>query len=580
MSRWPIYDRASKTFPLYSRANVGEIFPDPISPLNASVGFQANLSPAWDDAFVACRVWDHDLYDKEVEHNNLPAFGSYLYINMSLMRLFGVRVPGMTPEAVDLQYFGDMPGIPSYESEKRDFDENPEFSAKAGEWLANEVLGATDLAAYDDDRRTVDEIRKNRPDLSALTDAELVERLTSFGDVFRPMLRRHMEASLKCGVGLGAVAQIAEAVGRPELSLTLVAGIGDVDSTGPSTGMWELSRLAREGKVAELFDSVPMTELHERLKASDDPEVAAFTAKLDVFLSEWDFRGQSEWEIRAKTWGIDPTPVLSTVDRMRGVPDEESPAAKNAERVAQREEATAQVREALAGDAEALAQFEAALHGAALWLRGRERSRTACAKLIHELRLPALELGRRHHAAGALRSPLQIFMLFGDELPKFLERPGDFTEVLEERERVYEDLFDREPPFVVVGRPDPVETWPRRSEKSVDGVEAGTVIQGVPGCGGVARGRARVITSPDDPTALEPGEILVAPITDPSWTPLFVPAAAVVVDVGAPFSHAAIVSRELGIPCVVSATQASSRIKDGALIEVDGTTATVTVIEP
>src|SRR5690606_25859335 len=251
-----------------------------------------------------------------------------------------------------------------------------------------------------------------------------------------------------------------------ELSLTLVAGIGDVDSTGPSTGMWELSRLAREGKVAALFDSVPMTELPQRPKASDDPEGAAVTAQLDGFLAGWACRGQSEWEIRAKTWGIDPTPVLSTVDRMRGVPDEESPAAKNAERVAQREEATAQVREALAGDAEALAQFEAALRGAALWLRGRERSRTACAKLIHELRLPGLGRGRRAPAAGALRSPPQFFAGFGDALPKFLERPGDFTEVLEERERVYEDLFDREPPFVVVGRPDPVETWPRRSEKS------------------------------------------------------------------------------------------------------------------
>ncbi|MCD2191917.1 hypothetical protein LQ327_00745 [Actinomycetospora endophytica] len=75
-----------------------------------------------------------------------------------------------------------------------------------------------------------------------------------------------------------------------------------------------------------------------------------------------------------------------------------------------------------------------------------------------------------------------------------------------------------------------------------------------------------------------PGDILVAPITDPSWTPLFVAASAVVVDVGAPFSHAAIVSRELGIPCVVSATDATSRITDGATIEVDGTAATVTIV--
>ena len=88
-----------------------------------------------------------------------------------------------------------------------------------------------------------------------------------------------------------------------------------------------------------------------------------------------------------------------------------------------------------------------------------------------------------------------------------------------------------------------------------------------------------MLTSPDDPSALEPGEILIAPITDPAWTPLFVAAAAVVVDVGAPFSHAAIVSRELGIPCVLSVTEASKRIPDGALIEVNGDTATVTILE-
>lgn len=579
MNNWPIYDQASKTFPIYSRANVGEIFPDPISPLNASAGFQANLSPAWDAAFVSCGVWDHDIYDTEVEHNNLPSFGSYMYINMSFMRLFGVRVPGMTPEAVDLQYFGDMPGIPSYESEKRDFDDSPEFSEKAGAWLLNDVLGAADLAAYDADRRTVEEIRKARPDMAALTDAELRARLTSFADVLQGLLKRHIEASLKAGVGLGAIAQLAEAVGRPELALTLVAGIGDVDSTGPSTGMWELSRLSRTGRVAELFDSVPMADLYARIKESADPTVAAFAGRLDAFLSDWDFRGPSEWEIRAKTWGVDPASVLSTVDRMRGVSDDGAPATKNAERAAQREEATAQVRATLAGNDEALGQFEAALHAAALWLRGRERGRTSCAMLMHELRLPALELGKRYHSSGALASPLQIFMLFADELDSFLADPAGFTQVLAERERVYEDLFDREPPFVVVGQPEPVENWPRRSAKSVELARAGTVIQGVPGCGGLARGRARVLTSPDDPSALEPGEILVAPITDPSWTPLFVPAAAVVVDVGAPFSHAAIVSRELGIPCVVSASQASARIKNGALIEVDGTTATVTIVE-
>ena len=104
------------------------------------------------------------------------------------------------------------------------------------------------------------------------------------------------------------------------------------------------------------------------------------------------------------------------------------------------------------------------------------------------------------------------------------------------------------------------------------------VVHGVSGCPGIVRGIARVVLDSHDPTALDPGDILVAPITDPSWTPLFVPAAGVVVDVGAPLSHAIIVSRELGIPCVVSATDATKRIPDGATIEVNGDIGIVTIL--
>jgi pyruvate,water dikinase len=77
---------------------------------------------------------------------------------------------------------------------------------------------------------------------------------------------------------------------------------------------------------------------------------------------------------------------------------------------------------------------------------------------------------------------------------------------------------------------------------------------------------------------LEPGDILVAPNTDPSWTPLFVTAAGVVVNVGAMNSHAVIVSRELGVPCVVSVVDATKRIPNGAMIEVDGDAGTVTLL--
>jgi len=74
---------------------------------------------------------------------------------------------------------------------------------------------------------------------------------------------------------------------------------------------------------------------------------------------------------------------------------------------------------------------------------------------------------------------------------------------------------------------------------------------------------------------LEPGDLLVAAIIDPAWTPLFVSAGAVVVEIGAPMSHAMIVSRELGVPCVTGIQNAAQRIKDGMLLEVNGGTVTI-----
>jgi pyruvate,water dikinase len=110
-------------------------------------------------------------------------------------------------------------------------------------------------------------------------------------------------------------------------------------------------------------------------------------------------------------------------------------------------------------------------------------------------------------------------------------------------------------------------------------VTPGEVLVGAPASAGVARGRARVIHDLSEIAAFEPGEILIAPQTDPSWTPLFMVSAGVVVDVGAMGSHAMIVSRELGIPCAAGVPNATNRIPTGTLLEVDGSSGKVTVLE-
>jgi pyruvate,water dikinase len=94
-------------------------------------------------------------------------------------------------------------------------------------------------------------------------------------------------------------------------------------------------------------------------------------------------------------------------------------------------------------------------------------------------------------------------------------------------------------------------------------------LVGTPASAGTATAPARVVLDPVG-AHLEPGEILVAPSTDPGWTPLFLTAGGLVMEMGGPNSHGAVVAREYGIPAVVGVADATSRLRTGELVTVDG----------
>lgn len=171
-----------------------------------------------------------------------------------------------------------------------------------------------------------------------------------------------------------------------------------------------------------------------------------------------------------------------------------------------------------------------------------------------------------------------VFLTF-DELARLFDDVTDVRSVVRHRQARHDALSGLEPPFITVAMPPPPSVWRKRAVEDLAPLGAGEVLTGIAACPGTATGRVRVLLDPGQCEDLRPDEILVAPATDPGWTPLFAAAAAVVVDVGAPLSHAAIVSRELGIPCVVSARAATRRLPDGTLVTVNGAECTVTVIE-
>ena len=263
---------------------------------------------------------------------------------------------------------------------------------------------------------------------------------------------------------------------------------------------------------------------------------------------------------------------------MRLASADADPAPRNQQLAAERQRLTAEITAMLAADPATQGLFQMAARAATVYQAGRERTKTNCVKLVQEVRMAMHLIGRRMVSAGVCDDIADFGMVLADEFADWLEHPERYTATIRERRRLFDQYASLQEPFIFWGEiPDPA-TWPRKDAVEAPPVMAGDVLTGFPGCPGQVTAVARVVLDPLDPTALGPGEILVAPITDPSWTPLFVAAGGVIVDVGAAQSHAMIVSRELGIPCVPSVTGATRRIPNGATVTVNGDVGTVTIV--
>jgi phosphohistidine swiveling domain-containing protein len=576
--RWLTDWVPSARWPHYTRANSGEVAPTPASPLSVTYTWDNGICQGWRDGYVATGCYGPEEFDDR-HPETVGFFGGYMYINLSNVRMQGVRNPAVSVEQLDLAFFGDHPDVPRYEP--REGDDRPDLLPRIQahlEW----VMTARSWPRIDAEREETLELRAHRPDLTALSDAELLDRARGIQKLIVRLFESHTLSSSASGTAPAILFAVGQAIGDPTVAMKLLAGLGDVDSAEPSHRMWELSRMVRSSpRLSREFDA-GVVGLRARLEADPDPDGKRFLAAWDRFIEEFGARAANEYEISADTWETRPELALASLERVRFQSDGDSPEVRGRRLAEERERTTAAVRSKLAGLglAELTAQFEAALV-AANQLVFRERTKTNLIRAIHEARMVFRELGRRHEAAGNLRSRAHIFQLLDSELEGFIADPARFTGELAAREAEWRELSDLEPPFIIRdGRVPPLPEWPRRGQATVPLLQPGESLQGVPGSPGQVRGRARVILEVGDPGQLEPGEILVAPVTDPGWASLFMAAGGVVVEVGGQISHAIIVSRELGLPCVVSATGACQAIPDGALIEVDGDTGAVRVLDP
>ena len=261
--------------------------------------------------------------------------------------------------------------------------------------------------------------------------------------------------------------------------------------------------------------------------------------------------------------------------------------------VAERERLTAVARDRLAGFPDAVKKrFEESL------IAGQEGQRLQedhnwwiDQRGTHTMRMVLLEIGRRFAEAGVIDDSGGIFYLDGDEIRDVFRAGifGDYNNIVVDRRNEMVRWARVKPPESIgtkANRPALPSAMTRAmgrffgSSRPAPDPERPDVLYGIAGSSGKSTGVARVIIHLGDAGRLQRGDILVTQTTNPPWTPLFATAGGIVTDTGGPLSHCAIVAREYGLPAVVGTGTGTDFIKDGQMVEVDGDTGEVRVLQP
>ncbi len=343
----------------------------------------------------------------------------------------------------------------------------------------------------------------------------------------------------------------------------MVGGQAGITSADHGYRLLELAELASRDEVAVRY--LTTAAFNPILWEAELPESSPFKQAFRTFIEEYGHRAVYELDIINPRWKEDPTYPL---DIIKNTMDTARPGDLKVKQKLQFERAWQEVVETVPAEVrEEIRQgIKTAQEGAAV----REMTKSVIVMATEPYRLMAQELGKRFYRRGLINEPGDVFFCSWADLFSILreEWNGDGLKALVEfRKMSYQRKETIPAPDIICG------------EKLVFsgpvGQSSGDCLRGVAAATGRASGIARLIAHPSEGNRLQPGEILVAPSTDPAWTPLFLKAGAVVMETGGFLSHGSIVAREYGIPAVVNVAGAMRIITDGQEIVVDGDAGTI-----
>ncbi|MBN1846200.1 MAG: hypothetical protein JW810_10990, partial [Sedimentisphaerales bacterium] len=346
----------------------------------------------------------------------------------------------------------------------------------------------------------------------------------------------------------------------------LLVGSGDLEDVRSGLDLWRLALAAAGDKQVR--------ELIERGDCWDDvgrgldhlSGGAAFRQAWDAFMRRHGHHCRGEIELFNPRWAETPDYILRIVRGYLAGVGKADPEGAYRRRVQRREQLEEHCRRRLRNPLRRRI-FQYVLAQARWGSTFRENIKSEVVRFLFQWRLALLELGRRWQRLNLCEDPQDIFFLTLDEIVALApeKERAAVGALIRQRRQDYRRNQGICPPKIVVDRFDPDAVRPGAPPPN----GGRRTFHGISVSAGVATGKARVIGRGDDRQQVRPGEILVIPFADPGWTPYFIPAAGVVMDLGGMLSHGSIIAREYGIPAVVNVQEATRIIRTGQTIRVD-----------
>ncbi|TVY07741.1 phosphoenolpyruvate synthase [Paenibacillus cremeus] len=329
-------------------------------------------------------------------------------------------------------------------------------------------------------------------------------------------------------------------------------------------------------QVVELIRSGDPQRFRERLRQVEGGE--AFGAAWDRFMGLYGMRCPGEIDVTRPRWRDDPSTLLPSIDSHMRSQQPGEHRAKFAQGAAEAEaairEVVARLRKQPFGSVKA--KLLSRLMYAFRSLMGlREHPKYMMIQHFGMIREGLLDEGRSLVQKGVLQSADEVLFLSLDELLQLTQGqgPSELAKLLEQRKADLTRYRELSPPRLMTSEGE-ILNGRRKQQDAPEGALLGTPVSA-----GVIEGIARVVLRPEHAN-LNKGEIMIAPFTDPGWTPLFHSAIGLVMEVGGLMTHGAVVAREYGLPAVVGIDNATKLIRDGDRIRLDGTRGYVLVLEP